>query len=149
LRILALVDAARADPAVRTTAVLVRARSHLDSLVALIRRTRPALRFQAVEVDSLGDRPWIADLVMLTRALLQRADRVNWLAVLRSPLVGLTLADLCALAEDDKRATVWSLLADTARVATLSEDGRACSEGRRRFFRNLRGTGAVADCALG
>jgi ATP-dependent exoDNAse (exonuclease V) beta subunit len=102
----------------------VRARTHLAPLVAEIRRHRPDLRFQAVEVEALGDRPWIGDLLAVTRALLQRADRVHWLALLRSPLVGLTLADLCVLAEDDHQSTLWRLLVDTDRIGRLSEDGR-------------------------
>ncbi len=111
------------DPG-RRIAVLVRARSHLDALVAAIHRYQPALRFQAVEIEALAGRQPVQDLLSLTRALLHRADRVNWLAILRAPWCGLTLADLHVLAADDHNATVWRLINDEARVARLSEDGR-------------------------
>jgi ATP-dependent exoDNAse (exonuclease V) beta subunit len=124
-RILAIVDAERTADRSRQVAVLVRARTHLDALVATIRRRRPDLRFAAVEIESLAERQPVQDLLALTRALHHRADRVNWLAILRAPWSGLTLADLYALAADDFNATVWSLMNDAERVARLSADGQA------------------------
>jgi ATP-dependent exoDNAse (exonuclease V) beta subunit len=103
---------------------LVRARKHLDALVASIRRQRAELRFTAVEIESLIDRQPIQDLLALTHALHHRADRVNWLAILRAPWCGLMLADLHALAGDDFGATIWSLLNDAERVARLTADGQ-------------------------
>jgi ATP-dependent exoDNAse (exonuclease V) beta subunit len=124
-RLLAVIDAERrADPS-RQIAVLVRARKHLDALVARIRRQRPDLRFTAVEIEALVDRQPIQDLLALTHALHHRADRVNWLAILRAPWCGLTLADMYALAGDDFDATIWSLLNDDERVARLTADGQA------------------------
>jgi ATP-dependent exoDNAse (exonuclease V) beta subunit len=49
---------------------------------------------------------------------------VHWLALLRAPWCGLTLADLHALAAGDRRRTVWELMHDPARCAALSDDGR-------------------------
>jgi ATP-dependent exoDNAse (exonuclease V) beta subunit len=122
--ILAVIDTERQANASRQIAVLVRARKHLDALVARIRRLRPALRFTAVEIESLVDRQPIQDLLALTHALHHRADRVNWLACLRAPWCGLTLADLHALAGDDFDATIWSLLNDAERGARLSAGGQ-------------------------
>ncbi|MFA7268356.1 MAG: UvrD-helicase domain-containing protein [Sterolibacterium sp.] len=123
-RILAIVQRERALHPNRRIAVLVRARSHLDALVAQIRHHQPGLRFQAVEIERLAACQTVQDLLALTRALLHRADRVNWLAVLRAPWCGLTLADLHALAADDHAATVWQLMNDPARVQRLSLDGQ-------------------------
>ncbi|WP_334107359.1 UvrD-helicase domain-containing protein [Methylobacillus sp.] len=105
-------------------AVLVRARAHLETLVAEIRRHHPDLHFQAVEIEQLAGRQSVQDLLALTHALLHRADRVNWLAILRAPWCGLTLADLHALAGRERYRTVWSLLNDAQVLAGLSEDGR-------------------------
>ncbi|MBI5784990.1 MAG: UvrD-helicase domain-containing protein [Rhodocyclales bacterium] len=124
-RILAIIDAERAADPARSIAVLVRARTHLDALVARIRRRRSNLSFTAVEIESLAARQPVQDLLALSHALHHRADRVNWLAILRAPWCGLTLADLHALAADDFNATVWSLLDDAARVARLGADGQA------------------------
>ncbi|WP_371323520.1 UvrD-helicase domain-containing protein [Dechloromonas sp. ZY10] len=106
-------------------AVLVRARSHLDALVGEIRRSAPELRFSAVEIEGLAERQHIEDLLTLYRALSHRADRIHWLALLRGPCCGLTLADLLALAGGDKQRTVWQLMHAEERLAALSDDGRA------------------------
>lgn len=123
--VLDLILAARRDYPDERIAVLVRARSHLDALVAEIRRTAPDLRFQAVDIEGLDGRQHVQDLLILFRALHHRADRVHWLALLRAPWCGLTLADLHALAADDKQSTIWQLMQDEARVARLSADGQA------------------------
>ena len=112
-----------ADPA-RSIAVLVRARNHLHALVAEIRRNHRELRFQAVEVEELADRQSIQDVLALTRAMVHKADRVNWLAILRAPWCGLTLGDLHVLAADNHHATIWQLMQDEERIARLSEDGK-------------------------
>lgn len=104
-------------------AVLVRARTHLETLVAEIRSRHPDLRFQAVEIEQLSGRQAVQDIHALTCALFHRADRVNWLAILRAPWCGLTLADLHRLAADEPYANVWQLMQDEARLARLSEDG--------------------------
>ena len=122
--VLDLILATRRDFPWERIAVLVRARSHLDALVAEIRRSAPELRFQAVDIEGLDGRQHIQDLLILFRALHHRADRVHWLAVLRAPWCGLSLADLHALAADDRQSTLWQLMQDEARVARLSADGQ-------------------------
>ncbi|MBI5920809.1 MAG: UvrD-helicase domain-containing protein [Betaproteobacteria bacterium] len=123
-RILEIIAHERAQDPAGKIAVLVRARNHLDALVALIRREQPELRFAAVEIEGLAARQTVQDLLALTRALLHRADRVNWLAILRAPWCGLKLADLHALAADDQMATLWQLIGDAERLQRLSADGR-------------------------
>ena len=141
-----------AEPA-STVAILVRNRSHLADIVPRLKQA--GIRFRAVEIDALGERPVVNDLLALTRALAHPSDRVAWLAVLRAPWCGLTLADLCALCEDRHDHTVWELIQDDAR---LSEDGRsrlartravlaAAREGRLRS--SLRDTVEGAWLALG
>jgi ATP-dependent exoDNAse (exonuclease V) beta subunit len=105
-------------------AVLVRAKTHLQPLVAELRQAGPELAYQAVEIEALDQRQAIQDLLALTRALHHRADRVNWLAILRAPWCGLVLADLHALAADDHRSTIWQLMQDDARLNRLSADGQ-------------------------
>ncbi len=105
----------------RNVAVLVRARPHLIEIVGALKRNK--IPFQAIEIDQLGERPVIEDLMALTLALLHPADRVSWLAILRAPWCGLELRDLFALAGGDHRATIWDLLHSGA--APLSIDGAA------------------------
>ncbi|MCH2219237.1 MAG: UvrD-helicase domain-containing protein, partial [Dechloromonas sp.] len=124
-QVLALIRQARRDAPEQRVAVLVRARSHLEALVTEIRRSAPDLRFQAVDIEGLDGRQHIQDLLTLFRALHHRADRVHWLALLRAPWCGLTLADLHALAADDRQKTIWQLMRDDERVQRLSADGRS------------------------
>ena len=79
-------------------AIVVRARSHLaEILPALKARDIP---FRAVKLDPLATRPVVQDLLALARSIRFAADRTALLAVLRSPVCGLKLAELHALAGD-------------------------------------------------
>ena len=102
-------------------AVLVRARSHLVEIVGALKRA--GIPFQAIEIDELGERQVIEDLMALTLGLLHAADRVAWLAILRAPWCGLELSDLHALASGDHRAAIWDLL--HREDISLSPDGAA------------------------
>ena len=117
IRVIELIGVADAG----SIAVLVRSRAHLIEIVNALKRHRIA--FQAIEIDQLGERQVIEDLMGLTFALLHAADRVSWLAILRAPWCGLTLDDLHTLAGADHRSTIWELL--HRRQEALSEDGRA------------------------
>jgi ATP-dependent exoDNAse (exonuclease V) beta subunit len=123
-QIIALVDAEWREDPTRNIAVLVRARDHLAPLVAAIRRHVAGWRFSAVEIEPLAGRQAVQDLISLTCALHHRADRVHWLAILRAPWCGLRLTDLHALAGDDHKSTIWSLMQDAERMEGLSADGR-------------------------
>lgn len=119
-RVVELVRAAEQRKA--RTAILVRARSHLLEILPALRAAD--LKFRAVEIDALADEPLVRDLASLARALLDPADRIAWLAVLRAPWCGLTLADLHALAAGDFNAAVWDLMNSAGDIARLSPGGR-------------------------
>ena len=103
-------------------AVLVRSRTQLAALLVQLRQA--GVEYQAVEIDRLTDLPEIIDVLALTRALCHEGDRLAWLALLRSPWVGLTWKDLHALVVNDVDMTVMELCRDPARCENLSEDGR-------------------------
>jgi ATP-dependent exoDNAse (exonuclease V) beta subunit len=109
-------------------AVLARARKHLTSITAELARDRGngPVPFRAVEIDALNERSEVLDALALARALLHPADRVAWLAVLRAPWCGLSLADLLRLTGEgpssDPEATVAELVA--GRMAELSVCGQ-------------------------
>lgn len=133
-RVIACIRKARdADPDGKI-AVLVRSRPHLYGIISRLRDEY--IPYKAVEIDSLGGRPVIGDLLSLTRALSHPADRIAWLAVLRAPWCGLTLHDLFVLAGDDHEAAIPELIGHEERVAALSEDGRA----RLERFRGMMDT---------
>jgi len=116
-----LAEERQRDPE-QSIAVLVQNRRHLEGLRERLRER--GLAVHAVEIDSLGEQQVAQDLAGLTRALLHASDRIAWLAVLRAPWCGLTLADLDALCGDDRDSAVWDLLRQPARLARLSADGR-------------------------
>ncbi|MES2604041.1 MAG: UvrD-helicase domain-containing protein, partial [Pseudomonadota bacterium] len=104
-------------------AILVRNRSHLTDVVQALRKRQ--LKWNASEIDRLLSYQEIADLHALLRALLNVADLTAWLALLRSPLIGLALADLELLATTahQQQAMLWSVLQDFTSL-TLSEDAQ-------------------------
>jgi len=76
-------------------AILVKARNHLTDLIPVLQKA--GLKFRATEIEQLGHRPVITDMQMLTRALMDPADRIAWFALLRGPWCGLLLKDLLIL----------------------------------------------------
>ena len=120
-RVLEIVHWERSENSNKNIVLLVRARGHLRHIAQALREA--GLSFQAVEIEALGQRPVVQDLTALTRALFHAADRIAWLALLRAPWCGLSLADLTALAADDHRAALWMLMNDEVRVQKLSTDG--------------------------
>jgi ATP-dependent exoDNAse (exonuclease V) beta subunit len=106
----------------RSIAILVRARTALPAMLAELRAR--GIEYRGVELEKLGSRPAVRDLLALARALLHPGDRTAWLAVLRAPWCGLELADLHALAAPDRKATLASLLDDPTALDRLSDDGR-------------------------
>jgi ATP-dependent exoDNAse (exonuclease V) beta subunit len=103
-------------------AILVRNRGHLRAIVPAL--SAAGIAWRAADIDPLAARTVVMDLLSLFKALSNFADRIAWLAVLRSPLVGLTNSDLHALAGDGVRS-IWSVMNDTALTSRLSADGRA------------------------
>ena len=102
-------------------AVLVRARTHARGIAAALRALNIA--FRAVDIEPLHDRAAVRDIMMLTRALLHRGDRIAWLALLRAPWAGVSLADLLRISRAD--SLIWDAIRDAALLLSLSEDGRA------------------------
>ncbi len=116
------------SPAPPKIAVLARSRAHLAPVITEFKRDRGdgPMPFTAVDVELLDERREVLDLLALTRALLHPGDRVAWFAVLRSPVCGLTLSDLLALAGEGAdaapEATVPYLV--RTRACLLSSEGQ-------------------------
>ena len=149
-KVVEIVMRVRRDDASATTAILVRSRNHFHQILPRLKEA--GIRFRAIEIEGLGLRPVVQDLLALTRALAHPADRLAWLALLRAPWCGLTLRDIHTLVSTHAVAvsggagdpagvegagrsarannrTVWELLNDGARMAALSPDG--CTRLRR------------------
>ncbi|MDX1901916.1 MAG: UvrD-helicase domain-containing protein [Gammaproteobacteria bacterium] len=103
-------------------AILVRSRTHLNDIIPALRQA--GLSYRAIDIDPLSERPVIQDLLALTRAILDPADRIAWLAILRAPWCGLLLADLLKIAAKNARAPLWQPLQSDSVVSTLSLDAK-------------------------
>ncbi|MFK7893481.1 MAG: UvrD-helicase domain-containing protein [Granulosicoccus sp.] len=116
-------EAVKDDPE-HQVAILVRSRSHAADILAALREA--GLAYQSVDMDPIGDRAVVKDLVALVMALRYPHDRLHWLALLRSPFVGLSLHDLHALMDGcERHETVFSLSRNSERVSRLGADGKA------------------------
>lgn len=133
-KVVALVQQARYDNPTGSVAILVRTRNHLARILPAL--TAAGLHYQATEIDRLASRMAIMDLLSLTRALLNPADRIAWLSVLRAPWCGLDNSDLhtittANLAEQNPRvnetafAVLWPQLELHEHISNLSESGKA------------------------
>ncbi len=135
-QVLALIEEARAENPNGTIAILARKRGQLRQITAALNSADIA--WQASDIDALGSRMPVIDMLSLTRALVNPADRIAWLALLRAPWAGLDLKDLerlvTATATDNPRAEgdsfPWlpgQLLSPTV-AAGLSPSGRRILE---------------------
>src|SRR5882672_8048406 len=101
--IAARITALRGRDSQARVAVLVAAHAHAVPIVNALR---------TVGVEVLG-----VDLVQLARALHDLGDRSAWLAVLRAPWCGASLATLTALSGPEEPQLIWEALADAGRLA--------------------------------
>lgn len=132
-KVVELVQQARAADPYGSIAILVRTRNHLARILPAL--TAAGLHYQATEIDRLASRMAIMDLLSLTRALLNPADRIAWLSVLRAPWCGLdnndlhciTTANLIELnprANETAFAVIWPQLELHQKIAGLSDSGK-------------------------
>lgn len=123
-----LVKSVQAENHQDSIAILVRNRNHLREIIPALQAL--GIQWLAVDIDPLIKRPVISDLLALTRALLNLADRTAWLAILRAPWCGLSLGDLHRLVGNNRIAgqsnqrTVWQTLLDTGNTIKLSDAGQ-------------------------
>ena len=96
-----------------TTAILVRSRGHLTHIIAALEANR--IDFAGVDIKPLMDVSAAQDLITLASALCRPLDRLLWLALLRSPLVGLSLNELMSL----NAGAIWPNLLKTTIKSNL------------------------------
>ena len=120
--VLNVIDQCRKDEPEATIAILVRSKAHVIDIIHQLQKH--GHKYQAVEIDRLSQQPVVQDLLSLTRALIHPADRISWLAILRAPWCGLTLADLHTLAANNRDTALFDLLREEGRIKQLSMDGQ-------------------------
>jgi ATP-dependent helicase/nuclease subunit A len=121
-----------------SVAVLVASRAHAVPIIAALQeRGVPCV---GVDLVPLGELAIVRDLVALLQALCHLGDRTAWLAVLRAPWCGLSLATLTKLSQRADRALIWEAMADSERLMQ-------CSGADRKRVARIREVlqGALAD----
>lgn len=103
-------------------AVLVRSRQHLTSLIRALKSQ--GILFQGIEMDLLSTLPHVRDVWVLTQALLMPANRLAWLALLRSPWCGLSLADIHSIALFSPQKSIYFALSKLEELTDLTKEGR-------------------------
>ncbi|GJM14000.1 MAG: ATP-dependent helicase [Pseudohongiella sp.] len=106
-------------------AILIRSRSHLEHILPALREAE--IPWLANEIDRLDTLPIISDLLSLTSAICNQADRLSWLALLRSPCCGICLEDLHVVANHRGNVSVFESLRQLSiksQDTTLSADGK-------------------------
>ena len=147
-----------ADPGA-SIAVLVRARAVLDDMLPVWRRRGVAWR--GTDIEPLFDAPVVRDLATLTEVLFvpdkaAQGPQLSWLALLRSPLVGLELPDVQRVAQSGALNDGTGLSA-AGRVRwrrlghTLARDQRSAQPRARveNIWLQLGGADAYRDAASG
>jgi ATP-dependent exoDNAse (exonuclease V) beta subunit len=115
-------DMRRRDPA-GSIAILVAARQHAAPITrALLAAGIPVA---GVDLVPLAELPVVRDLAALARALDHPADRTAWLALLRAPWCGLTLAELALLGDRHEPLTVWEALQSGPHLDAFAAPARA------------------------
>ena len=117
-------QSAIANDAEHSVAILVRSRAQAADIFAALRKQD--LAYASIDMDAMGERPVVRDLIALVMALRYPHDRLHWLALLRAPFVGLSLHDLHTLLDEaSTRAAVVECLTDTQLIEQLSDDGQS------------------------
>lgn len=101
-------------------AILVRNRSHFVDIIPALRQA--GIHWQATDIDRLASVPVVQDLHSLMRALLNPADRLAWLAMLRAPWCGLDGKALFSIARHAGSGSIWRAITDSVSIADLDTD---------------------------
>lgn len=105
-----------------SVAVLVRARAQLVDLLSLL--TVSQVPFLAKDIKSIALLPHVIDYLSLIRALTNWHDRIAWLSVLRAPWLGLQLADIYTITQNEPASDLWQSVQQVDSLQSLSEDAK-------------------------
>lgn len=105
-----------------TIAILVRSRNQIAAITSKLAAHN--IPFQGLDTELLVQLPHVQDVWSLTQALLMPSHKLAWLAVLRSPFAGFSLADIYEIANFNKDGSIVEALCDEACADLLSEEGQ-------------------------
>lgn len=112
----------------QSLAILVRSRSQLSQIINLLDEHQ--IPYQGSDINLLANLIHLRDAWSITQALLMPANRLTWLACLRSPYCGLSLNDVYAIAQFNTKSSIYSNLLQLNHISNLTEEGLI----RARYF---------------
>lgn len=121
-QVVQLVQHALADNTQQEIAILARTRNQLKAILSALQAAD--INYQAVDIEALSSKPVLQDLLILTRALLNPADRIAWLALLRTPWCYLSLVELTYLVGDKLQSSIWDRLLTIEDWTCFSSDNQ-------------------------
>lgn len=104
----------------RSVAVLARSRTHLAAVIERLKER--GVPFQSNDIDVLAKRDEVRDFSALARAMWHPLDDVAWASLLRSPLVGMSFADMVLLRSKAPKDN-WRVRLGKAAEFGLTTDG--------------------------
>ncbi|MFP6795848.1 MAG: UvrD-helicase domain-containing protein, partial [Pseudomonadales bacterium] len=136
-----------------TIAILVRSRNVLAPIIEALQEAK--LQWRGIDLEPLANVPVVRDLYAITLALMDERNRLAWLSIFRSPLVGIRLCDLEIVAHSRTAAdmlTVTGVSADArgrldrvVRAQKIARAGRSIRSVVERFWLAMGGADAYAD----
>lgn len=89
-------------------AILIQARHQAQSIIVALREV--GLECEAIDINPLSEYAEVEDAITVVRALNHPADRIAWLALLRSPIAGIALSDCLSICQHAGDNPLWSTL---------------------------------------
>lgn len=109
-------------------AILVQSRMQCQPIIKALHQE--AIAFCATDIEPLFHHPAAQDWLVCLRALCHCGDRVAWCALLRSPIVGLTLTQLHNITERTESITIWQFLENLSDDDSLLQSSPALAQCR-------------------
>jgi len=118
-------------------AILAKSRADVTEIIQQLKSNGVAHR--AVDIHPLSKHPVIMDLLTITRATISDQDRIAWLALLRSPFVGLSLSQLENISYTKGKETIFSKVCDEVAQQSFTDEEIANVKKLQQIIQESRG----------
>ena len=106
----------------QSIAILVKARSILPPILEVFRQEK--IQWVATDIDKVENLSSVNDAMSLIKSVLNPADKLSWLSILRAPWCGLQSHDLLAIESADFSQILWEKLKKIELIDDLTDDAR-------------------------
>lgn len=106
----------------QSIAILVKARSVLPPILEILRKEK--IQWIATDIDRVENLSSVNDAMSLIKSIMNPADKLSWLSILRAPWCGLRSHDLLAIELANSSQIVWEKLKKIDQIDGLSDDAR-------------------------